>query len=32
MTFARAGWLKPLPDPSGFFRGPMEAVTWRGAV
>jgi multiple sugar transport system substrate-binding protein len=30
--FARAGWLKPLPDPSGFFRGPMEAVTWRGAV
>jgi multiple sugar transport system substrate-binding protein len=30
--FARAGWLKPLPDEGGFFRGPMEAVTWRGTV
>jgi multiple sugar transport system substrate-binding protein len=30
--FARAGWLRPLPADGGFFRGPMEAVTWRGTV
>jgi multiple sugar transport system substrate-binding protein len=30
--FARAGWLKPLAAEGGFFRGPMEAVTWRGSV
>ena len=30
--FARAGWLAQLEADSGFFAGPMEAVTWEGKV
>lgn len=32
--FARAGWLHRFPDADKepFFAGPVEAVTWRGAV